>query len=75
MSGHDGGRAGTGALLPGITLPVPKPPARIGPFRWLLWGAEIALALIVFYGIFSIGWIGLRVAARIAERRSRKRKA
>ena len=56
-------------------LPVPKPPARIGPFRWLLWSAAIALALTVFYGVFSVGWVGLRVVARIAERRSRNRQA
>jgi hypothetical protein len=60
--------------LPGVTLPVPKPPARISPLRWALWWFEIALALFIFYGVFSVGWVLLRVAAGIADRRSRRRK-
>ena len=59
---------------PGAVLPVPKPPARIGPARWLLWWAAIALALFVFYGVFSVGWVLLRLAAGIAEHRSRTRR-
>ena len=59
----------------GIVLPVPKPPARISVFRWALWWAAIGLALLIFYGIFSIGWIGLRLVAGIADRRSRRRTA
>ena len=65
--------SGAPDLLPGIRLPVPKPPARITPFRWALWWFEIGVALFVFYGIFSIGWIGLRLVARVAEIRSRRR--
>ena len=59
----------------GIVLPVPKPPARISVFRWALWWGAIGLALLIFYGIFSIGWIGLRLVASIADRRSRSRTA
>ena len=58
----------------GVVLPVPKPPARIGPGRWLLWWSAIALALFVFYGVFSVGWVLLRLAAGIADRRSRWRR-
>ena len=60
--------------LPGVVLPVPKPPARISVFRWLLWWAAVALALFVFYGIFSVGWVLLRIAAGIADRRSAGRR-
>ena len=59
----------------GVVLPVPKPPVRISVFRWALWWGAIGLALLVFYGIFSIGWIGLRLVASIADRRSRSRTA
>ena len=62
------------ARLPGVVLPVPKPPARISAARWLLWWAAVGLALFVFYGIFSIGWVLLRVAAGIADRRARRRR-
>jgi hypothetical protein len=61
--------------LTGVVLPVPKPPARIGPFRWALWSFDIALALLVFYGLFSFFWVGLRLVATVAELRSRRRKA
>ena len=63
------------ASLPGVTLPVPKPPAHISPLRWALWWAAIALALIVFYGIFSVGWVLLRLIAGVADRRSRNRRS
>ena len=59
----------------GVVLPVPKPPALISVFRWALWWGAISLALFVFYGIFSIGWIGLRLVASLADRRSRSRAA
>ena len=58
--------------LPGVVLPVPKPPARISPFRWALWWGAVALALVVFYGLFSIGWLGLRIVAGLADRRARR---
>ena len=61
--------------LVGVVLPVPKPPARISAARWLLWWGAIALALFIFYGVFSVGWVLLRLAAGIADRRSRKRRA
>ena len=61
--------------LAGVVLPVPKPPARVGPLRWALWTFDIVLALVIFYGLFSFFWVGLRVVATVAERRSRRRKA
>jgi hypothetical protein len=61
--------------LEGVVLPVPKPPARISAARWLLWWSAIAIALFVFYGVFSVGWVLLRLAAGVADRRSRKRTA
>ena len=59
----------------GIVLPVPKPPARISVFRWALWWGARGLALLSFSGSVSIGWIGLRLVAGIADRRSRRRTA
>lgn len=67
--------SGRPAPLPGVTLPVPKPPARISLLRWALWWVEITLALIVFYGIFSVGWVLLRLVAGLADRRSRNRRS
>ena len=61
--------------LQGVVLPVPKPPARISVFRWLLWWAAIGLALFIFYGLFSVGWVLLRLAAGIADRRSPSRRS
>ena len=61
--------------LEGVVLPVPKPPARISILRWALWWGAIALALLVFYGVFSVGWIGLRLVAGVVDRRSRSRSA
>jgi lauroyl/myristoyl acyltransferase len=50
-------------------------PPHIGPLRWLVWWVALFLALIVFYGFFSIFWFGLRAAAWTAEFRSRRRRA
>ena len=67
--------SGAPPTLPGVVLPVPKPPARISVFRWLLWWAAIGLALVIFYGVFSVGWVLLRLAAGIADRRSPSRRS
>jgi hypothetical protein len=49
----------------------PKPP--VPPHRWAIWYAILAAALVVFYGLFTPLWFGLRTLAWIAELRSRRR--
>jgi hypothetical protein len=49
----------------------PKPP--VPPWRWGLWYALLALALVVFYVAFTPFWFGLRTLAWIAEYRARRR--
>jgi len=44
------------------------------PLRyWALWGLFISVALVLFYVILTPVWIGLRVAAWVAEFRARRR--
>jgi len=44
------------------------------PLRyWALWGLFFAVALVLFYVILTPVWIGLRVAAWVAEFRARRR--
>jgi hypothetical protein len=49
----------------------PKPP--IPAWRWALWWATLAAAMLVFYVLLTPVWIGLRAAAWIAELRARRR--
>ena len=43
------------------------------PLRyWALWYSGLAIAVLLFYVILTPFWIGLRVAAWIAEFRSRR---
>jgi hypothetical protein len=42
-------------------------------WRWALWYACLALALVVFYGFFTPFWFGLRSLAWLAEFRARRR--
>jgi hypothetical protein len=49
----------------------PKPP--VSRARWAAWYATLAAALVVFYGLFTPFWFGLRTLAWIAEFRSRRR--
>ena len=51
----------------------PKPPVPL--WRWALWYARSALALVVFYGLFTPFWFGLRSLAWLAEFRARRRQA
>lgn len=45
------------------------------PLRfWVLWGSLLGLAVVLFYVILTPVWIGLRVAAWVAEFRSRRRR-
>ena len=51
-----------------------KPKARIPAWRWALWWFILAVALFVFYGLFTPVWIGLRLAGMIADRRARRKR-
>ena len=50
----------------------PKPP--VPRWRWALWYTALGPALIVFYGLFTPIWVGLRIAAWLAEYRARRRR-
>ena len=50
----------------------PKPPVPLR--RYALWYAALVVALVVFYGLFTPVWFGLRVAAWLAEFRARRRR-
>jgi hypothetical protein len=50
----------------------PKPP--VSRARWAAWYAVLAAALIVFYGLFTPFWFGLRALAWAAEFRARRRR-
>ena len=44
------------------------------PLRfWILWAGFLAAAVLLFYVILTPVWIGLRVAAWLAEFRARRR--
>jgi hypothetical protein len=44
------------------------------PLRyWAMWYAALGTAIVVFYVVLTPIWIGLRVAAWIAEFRARRR--
>jgi hypothetical protein len=49
----------------------PKPP--VAKWRWAFWSTALALALVLFYGLFTPFWFALRALAWIAEFRSRRR--
>jgi len=51
-----------------------KPHPRVPLWRWVLWYAILALALFVFYGLFTPVWFGLRSLAWLAEYRARRRR-
>ena len=54
-----------------MTATAPKEPV---PLRWwALWGAILAVALVVFYVLLVPVWMGLRAAAWIAELQARRR--
>jgi hypothetical protein len=45
------------------------------PLRyWALWFSGLAVAVLLFYVILTPFWIGLRVAAWVAEFRSRRQR-
>ncbi len=48
-----------------------KPPVSL--WRWALWWALLAPALVLFYVLFLPMWLGIRVARLIAQLKSRRR--
>jgi hypothetical protein len=58
-----------------ITRSSARTPPHISVFRWIYWWVTLFIALILFYGLFSIFWFGLRAAAWVAEFRSRRRRS
>ena len=51
-----------------------KPKPRVPIWRWGLWAVSLAIALFIFYGVFTLFWFGLRALAWIAEFRARRRR-
>ena len=49
----------------------PKPPVPL--WRWAVWYVALAAALVLFYGLFTPVWFGLRSLAWLAEFRARRR--
>jgi hypothetical protein len=49
----------------------PKPPVPL--WRWGVWYTALGGALVLFYGLFTPFWFGLRALAWVAEFRSRRR--
>jgi hypothetical protein len=43
----------------------------ISPLRWAAWGAALAWGVLMFYVLLTPLWLGLRVAARLAEFRAK----
>jgi hypothetical protein len=52
-----------------------KPRPKVTIWRWALWYALLALALFVFYCLFTPVWFGLRSLAWLAEYRARRRRS
>jgi hypothetical protein len=52
-----------------------KAKPRVPVWRWVVWLTALALALVLFYGLFTPFWFALRAAAWAAEFRSRRQKA
>lgn len=55
----------------------PRPVARAAPripfYWWLFWMLLLAIALFVFYVVFTPAWITIRLAAKLSEQRARRR--
>jgi hypothetical protein len=51
----------------------PKPPVPL--WRWAVWSAILAAALMLFYVLLTPVWMGLRAAAWAAEFRARRRRS
>ena len=51
-----------------------KPRPKVTVWRWALWYLLLGTALVVFYGLFTPVWFGLRSIAWLAEYRARRRR-
>src|SRR5581483_810351 len=51
-----------------------KPRPKVPLWRWVAWYMILGLALVVFYGLFTPVWFGLRSLAWLAEYRARRRR-
>jgi len=49
----------------------PKPPVSV--WRWALWWALLAPALVLFYVIFLPMWLGIRLARLVAQLKAARR--
>jgi len=52
-----------------------REPYRVPRWRWALWSVFLGTALVIFYGLFTPVWFGLRSLAWLAEYRARRRRA
>ena len=50
-----------------------KPKPEVPAWRWGAWYTLLGVALVVFYGLFTPFWFGLRSLAWLAELRARRR--
>jgi hypothetical protein len=51
-----------------------KPKPDVPKWRWAFWYATLGVALVLFYGLFTPFWFGLRSLAWAAEFRARRRR-
>ena len=66
-------RSSSSAARTAATGVKPKPPVPL--WRWGVWYTALGAALVLFYGLFTPFWFGLRALAWVAEFRSRRRRA
>jgi hypothetical protein len=50
-----------------------KPPPDVPLWRWAVWYVTLGVALVLFYGVGTPIWFGLRALAWAAEFRARRR--
>ena len=48
--------------------------APVSRWRWALWFALMAPALVLFYGVFLPVWLGIRIARLVADVKARQMK-
>ncbi|HEY2354901.1 MAG TPA: hypothetical protein VGH79_08415 [Gaiellaceae bacterium] len=61
-----------------MTEPSPsgrKPPPHVPLWRWILWIFMLAFADFLFYVLLTPLWLGIRAAAWLSDKRSRRRQA
>lgn len=51
-----------------------KPKPDVALWRWAVWYTALGAALVLFYGLFTPFWFGLRSLAWAAEFRARRRR-